>query len=369
MKKHLNSLKKEIYSHKIIYILFSIVLGYGLYLRVYNIGTSLGFYFDQGRDALVIWDLWHKGKIFLIGPTTGIAGIFRGPFYYYLIAPFYLLGGGNPVWPSVFLSFTTMFAIIILFALATEIQDRTTGLIAAIIASFSFYIVTASRWLSNPTPMLLLSMILLWLMFRVLEDKRWAWPAIAFTAGLSLFSFGSSGEFFYFPALIIFALWMIRRQGYGKIKSTLNNKIILISGFLFFLTALPLILFDIRHGGILSQNVKKFLVDDGSFKASFWDVARARLNFFYDASTNKIFHWRRIKEIRILSVIGIAFLLYLPSLLKNNKTKIIILLLASPVIGLMFFQGNFGNIYDYYLTGYYLIFILMFAIVLGKIWR
>ncbi|MBI4157851.1 hypothetical protein HY502_03320, partial [Candidatus Woesebacteria bacterium] len=68
-------------------------------LRVYRVGEILGFYFDQGRDALIIWDLWHSGKLFLIGPTTGIAGIFRGPFYYYLIAPFYLLGGGDPVYP------------------------------------------------------------------------------------------------------------------------------------------------------------------------------------------------------------------------------------------------------------------------------
>jgi len=35
----------------------------------------------------------------------------------------------------------------------------------------------------------------------------------------------------------------------------------------------------------------------------------------------------------------------------------------------MFFQGNFGNIYDYYLTGYYLIFILLFSIILGKMWN
>jgi hypothetical protein len=41
----------------------------------------------------------------------------------------------------------------------------------------------------------------------------------------------------------------------------------------------------------------------------------------------------------------------------------------APIVGLLFFQGNFGNIYDYYLTGYYLIFILLFAIVLGQIWK
>ena len=60
-------------------------------LRIYRINDLLAFHFDQGRDALVIWDLWHNGKPFLIGPVTGLTGIFLGPFYYYLISPFYLI--------------------------------------------------------------------------------------------------------------------------------------------------------------------------------------------------------------------------------------------------------------------------------------
>src|SRR3990167_8398219 len=79
-------------------ILVGIILLSAFFLRVYRVNEILGFYYDQGRDALVIWDLWHNGKFFLIGPTTGIAGIFRGPFYYYLIAPLYLIGRGDPVW-------------------------------------------------------------------------------------------------------------------------------------------------------------------------------------------------------------------------------------------------------------------------------
>src|SRR3990167_8513267 len=104
------TLKSEIQNNKLVYVLLTAILLGGFFLRVYRIDQVLGFYFDQGRDANVIWDLWHKGKFFLIGPTTGIAGIFRGPLYYYLIAPFYLIGGGDPIWPSIFLSFTTMLA-------------------------------------------------------------------------------------------------------------------------------------------------------------------------------------------------------------------------------------------------------------------
>jgi len=43
--------------------------------------------------------------------------------------------------------------------------------------------------------------------------------------------------------------------------------------------------------------------------------------------------------------------------------------LGSAVIGLYFYQGNYGVLYDYYMTGYYLIFVLLVAVVLGYIWR
>src|SRR3990170_231651 len=76
------------------FILFTLLL-LAFLVRIYRIDSLLGFYFDQGRDANVIWDLWHKGKFFLIGPTTGIEGVFRGPWYYWLIAPFYLLARGD----------------------------------------------------------------------------------------------------------------------------------------------------------------------------------------------------------------------------------------------------------------------------------
>ena len=61
-----------------IFVLLAFILGLGLFLRVYNIGNLLGFYYDQGRDALTVWNLWHEGKFFLTGPVTGLAGIFLG---------------------------------------------------------------------------------------------------------------------------------------------------------------------------------------------------------------------------------------------------------------------------------------------------
>jgi hypothetical protein len=106
------------------------------------------------------------------------------------------------------------------------------------------------------------------------------------------------------------------------------------------------------------------LFNKGSFKANFWDVFNERVLFYWDVFSNKIFHWRRAREVILLSSFGGYFLIFLPRLIKNDYFKIALLMFMSPLVGLIFFQGNFGNIYDYYLTGYYFIFIMLHGILL-----
>lgn len=357
----LKKLVNEILSHKFVYLLLLIILGFGLFLRVYNLNNLLGFYYDQGRDALAIWNLWHFGNIPFIGPTTGIAGIFRGPFYYYLIAPFYLLGKGNPIYPSVFLSVTTVIASGLIYYLGFKIQDRITGLIAAALSSFSFNIVIASRWLSNPTPMLLLSLVFVWMLILIMEKKRWAWAPAIFIATVSLFHFGSAGEVFYFPVLAIIAFWQ-RKHPPGK-------QIIILCITLVFISILPLIAFDIKNHGLIAGNIKKFLITDQSFKLPTWKMISDKFEFYYGVFTNKIFNARYYLERFILGGVLLIFFYNLHRLIKKDGVRVLVLLLSSVVLGVIFFQGNFGNFYDYYLTGYYLPFLLLFSIALGSIWK
>lgn len=350
MRGKINSVLKN---GKIIYFFLGLILLLGLFLRVYNIGNTLGFYYDQGRDALVIWDLWHKGNFFLIGPTTGIAGIFRGPYYYYLIAPFYLLGKGNPVWPSVFLSATTVFACFLAYHLGAKMHSRVAGLIAALISAYSFNMVMASRWLSNPTPMLVLSLILVWAILRK------SWPIMALVAGLSLFHFGSAGEVFYLLAILIFVFW--------ERKNLPNRKTLLICLGIFFLTVLPLIIFDFKNHFLLTNNIKKFLIIERSFRPVTWRVVQDKINMYADVFGKLVFHGLWEKEKIFLNIAFFWIIYSLPKLARLKGVKILLLLLATAGVGLIFFQGNEGNFYDYYLTGFFLIFILLFAIGLAEI--
>lgn len=337
------------------WILVLILIG-ALLVRVWRIDQLLGFYYDQGRDALSVWDLIYNHKVSLIGPTTGIEGIFRGPWYYWLIAPAYFLGQGNPVWPSVFLSFTTVVSVALIFWLGKKMIDSTTGLIAATLAAFSFNFVLSSRWLSNPTPMFLISMLLVASMFLALEKKKYAWPIMGFLVGLAM-QFGSAAETFYIPAVIIFAVW--QRKKLGGVKT------ILLSIFAFIVPFIPQIIFDLRHDGILSTTLRKFLFEKESFSLSFWEVVKVRFPFYFDVFNSKIFMSNENYGLIFGLVALLSIFVNRKTVLKNEKFVTLFILFLSPILGMLFFQGNNGNVYDYYFTGYYLVFVLLFSSLLG----
>lgn len=349
------NLKEEIFKHSILYFFLAIILSIALFVRVYRLDQLLGFYYDQGRDASVIWRFWHDGDLFLIGPTTGIEGIFRGPWYYWLIAPFYLLGGGDPVWPAVFLGLTSVAAIAILYHLAVKIAGRWAGFLAVIITSFSYFLALASRWLSNPTPMLLISMLLVLGMFLVLEGRRWAWILISFMLGMAM-QFGSAAEVFYFPAVLVFGLWQ-RKNLPGK-------KVFLLSLFTLFISFAPQIVFDIRNNGVLRTAIGRFLVEDQSFRASFWEILKSRAQLYWQVAWYKIYPVSADPWIPTALMVFLSALLNFKNLIKNRYFLTVFILFLSPLAGMLFFQGNKGNVYDYYFTGYYLIFVLVLSVLL-----
>ena len=248
-----------------------------------------------------------------------------------------------------------------MYYLVSKFQDKQSALITIILASFSYYLVIASRWLSNPTPMLLLSMILIWGMYIVLKGKQYGWYVIALISGLSIFSFGSSGELFYIPAILVFLIlnW----------KNKPDLKTILISGVLFLVTLSPLLIFDIKHDGILRNGIRSNFVEEKSFVIPNMTFIKERTLVFYDSFSTKLFHSREKSEIVLLAFIFLAFIFYASALYRNKFTRIILILIATPFIGLYFYQGNNNNFYEYYLTGYYMIYIFLVGLVLGKLWK
>lgn len=354
----IKNVKSEIKTHPVVYIAFFIILLVATFVRVYNVHKILGFYYDQGRDALVIWDFWHKGDLFLVGPTTGIAGIFRGPWFYWLIAPLYLLGGGNPIVPAVFLSLTTILAMVFLYLTAKELMNREAGLIAMVPAAISYYIVVHSRWLSNPTPMLLISILVIWTFTQIAKGKttNFYFPFLGFLLGMAM-AFGSAAEVFYFPPTILF-LFLYRT----KLPS---RKIIFLSVAIFVVTFLPQMIFDVLKGGVLSRAVYDFIFAKESFRISLWDIAKIRTDQYFRLFTS-IINPGDARYVIMFVFLGAGVLFAnIQKVFRNKLLLVLLCFVLSPLVGMLFFQGNYGNVFDYYYSGYYFPYLLLFALPLG----
>lgn len=348
-------IKEEISRHKLVYAWLFLVLVSAAFLRLFRLHDLLGFYYDQGRDALVIHRLLHQGKLFLIGPVTGIEGVFLGPFYYYLLAPLYFLGGGSPVFAAACLSWVLVGAILLLFIVGAVFFDRRTGLIAAILYTFSYSLVTFDRWLSHPKLLPLFSLLAVLALFRIYQGREKFWLLLALAVGLGL-QLEAASAFFFLPAILLFVFWQGRR---------IKNWYLIIGALgVFLFTLLPQITFNFRHQGILFASFKKLLIAESSFRLSFWEIARARLNSFFQIFFAKLFYDKqKVSAVFLAVFVGTA--LWFRKRLLSPGGKILLLWLLMPLLGLLLYQGNFGRVWDYYFAGVYPVFILLVAVFLS----
>lgn len=350
-------MKKEILEHKVIYGFLFLTLATAGFLRLYKLNELLGFWYDQGRDALVIHRLLYEGKFFLIGPVTGIGGIFLGPFYYYLIAPFYWLGQGSPVFVIAALNWLAVGGLLVLYLLGKEFFNRQTGLLAVVFYGLSFSTVTFSRWLANPQPLPFFSLLIVFCLLKIYKGEGRYWLLVGLLVGLSL-QLEAAGAVFFLPAVLgIVISWR---------KKTKSWRLMGLGLVVFLFTLLPQILFNFRHDGILLVAFKKFLVAEKAFQFSLWEVTKRRFLTYYDVFFGKLFpSWGR--GVIFSATLFSGLLVWARKRVFGSQKNILWWWLLIPLVGFLFYQGNFGYVWDYYFAGVIPVFTLILASLLGSL--
>lgn len=332
-----------------------LILASAFFLRTYRISDYLGFWYDQGRDAIVISDLLHKFKFFLIGPTTGIEGIFLGPFYYYLMAPFYWLGRGNPVVPAIFLAVLSVATIYLIYRIGAKYMGHWAGIIAACLYTFSFQLIGYNRWLSNPTPLPFFATALVWWILDIVHGskKAWIWVTSGLFLGLCLQLEAASATFF-LPALVVITI-IYRKEIPFSVRKVL--------GFLvaFGVTLVPQLWFNLRNQNILFNSFNRFLVEDKSFQTEVTNFYSQRLTFYFEAFTNK-FVLNHQAAIALVILTGIFFV-FSWKVLPRKSLVVLLVWWLTPMSILLFYHGNHGYVWDYYFTGIYPVVCLVLGIV------
>ena len=361
-------MKKEIREHKIIYILLLLILVGAAFFRVYRVNALLGFYYDQGRDALKVQEILSLKDFPAIGPTTGIAGLFLGPLWYYFLAIFYFIGRGSPIVAASLVGLFDVGTVFLLYWFGKEFYNRQIGLLAAFFWGFSYYLTRSARWLSNPSPLPFFTILLLYalgMFFFRKKDKYLILISICLAVSLQL---EMASAIFFLPSIAL--MWLVFRP---KIK---NKKSLFWAVGIFIAFLIPQILFEIKNKFLMTRNFFSFTRGGVNTDTSqTWALptlkfVKERILAYFNILFSKLETNLKIgsRFLVWLWLIFVAFSTWLSVKSKDKKDKVdlmLVIFLFLPLILLLFFVGNYGQLYDYYLTGFYPAFILLFALFTG----
>src|SRR4030067_2606097 len=78
-------------------LLLILIIAVGIFFRLYKSVIYFPYGHDNDLAGWVIKDILLNKHLRLVGQETSTQGIFIGSLYYYLLIPFYLLTGLDPV--------------------------------------------------------------------------------------------------------------------------------------------------------------------------------------------------------------------------------------------------------------------------------
>lgn len=372
----LNSLALLIRTEKVKIVCLVVLCVFAYFLRSYAIYRDLIFAYDQGRDA---WEMQKiaAGDLTLIGPVTGLEGVFLGPFWYYLIFPAYYLGNWNPVAPAYEMFAFAVGTVILLYLWGRKLSMPTAGLIAAGIFTFSFQQVLFARWVSNPSPLPFFSLLAFYLLYTaLLSKKNWIFVVSGFVFGLC-FQLEAANAVWFLPtiALIVFTHILVNAKKTKTLGDRLRERQIylstLILGLLiasgFILAEAPHILFELKHNFLITRNaITDLQVTRDVTLLQTLPIRVPRLFMLYG---------KGIFEKGYLAFVGVAvitlstYLLLRRRLFRLLGVRILALWFVVPLLFHILFTGNHGNFWDYYIIAQHPVLYLLLGVSMVGLYR
>lgn len=224
-------------------ILLFLILILGFFLRAQEtLSGNFLFLKDQGRDLLAVKSIVIDRKLTLIGPYTGLRGVFQGPLYYYLIALPFALSHGDPRIVMWLVLLSSMLAIVGSYVLGKRFFSPETGLLVAFLFATSPSAAAAATFLWSPFFIFPLMTFFLYFFFDWLQTfSKTSFIFLTAIVGL-MFHFEIAFAAPFTVAFVIIS-WVVAAKKKQKFP------------FILFITILglflsPLLIFDFRHNHI-----------------------------------------------------------------------------------------------------------------------
>lgn len=184
-------------SKKLEKFLVIVVIAIAVFFRFWQIRDYVVFLGDEGRDMIVMRNMFIEKRPVFLGPTASVGGFYLGPIYYWMAAPFLLLSGFDPVGPSYMVAIVGVATVYLLFKFLKE----TTTFWPAILTSFLYaaapIIVRYSRSSWNPNPLPFFAVFMMYFLYLAISRKKYLYYVLAGA------SFGIAIQLHYLSSILL----------------------------------------------------------------------------------------------------------------------------------------------------------------------
>lgn len=369
-------LKKLLYLQRSIPLLLVFVLISTLsaaILRFYNLENTVQFLGDQGRDALIVSQIFTKQDFVAIGPTTSVGNMYLGPLYYYWMLPFLWLSYPSPIGPVYAIALLGTLTVFCTYFWGRRLVGEQAAAFAAFLCAFSVLAINLSRfsWNPNPTPFVMLLQVYLTYLAVVKNPKYWLGVAAAFAILLqlhyvTLLAGAAAGSIW---------VWQVCIKLYAKqpIRSLLLSALGGVVLVLFSLS--PLLLFDIKHGGLNTQALTKMFVASENFGTA--DTQLSPISQAVKETRGKamriLFEFQigndQKRNAALVVVLVVALVITLIRRKREPQSTGVGILVTYLLVGIVGFSLYKNAIFDHYIAFLIPCSFLLIGFYLHKVWQ
>lgn len=218
-------------------LLLILIFSLNIFLRFYELETKSPFGWDQVISAWEAKNIIVDQRFPILGYQAKLnSGLYIGPFYYYLIVPFYFFTRLDPIASGIFAGFTSIFIFWALFYVIKNIFSTGAALIALFINSVSIFSIIFERTQWNVNFIPIISLLVFYSLYKVLTGDVKYLILLSISLG---FFFHVHLTVIFFPFIMLLTLPLIPRT-----KRTLKYLLISLPLFLVWLVPIWFSLFQ-----------------------------------------------------------------------------------------------------------------------------
>lgn len=315
--------------------IFLLIVFLGMLLRFYKINDVQSFGWDQARDAWLTRDI-IQGKWVLNGPRTGVGHFHLGPLWYYLLVPFYLLTGLDPVAANHLNFIVNLFNFAAIFWVTKKILDDRAALFTIFFYATNKYLIELNRVAWNVSPVPGVAAIIFYCLYKIVYENKYKY--------IFLLSF-LSGLFFHLHFSVIF-LPFIFLFSFALVKEKLRIlKLSLLSLPLALVWLIPEFMYELStkntNINLFSNFLKDYFIDGFHLRFFIHRLYDGFIQFETLLSLPKINRYL----VLVVPAIYVLFVVYDKNRKQRTLGYLTMLWFLVPAVGYSFYSGATSEYY------------------------